>query len=82
MSLKRVLSSVNQYPKREKQKLLLIFNHGSTPGYLEYFTISWLEKKVQPEAVRFMNKGAGCTHSVNTAILCLPTKNLASVFPL
>ena len=77
-NLQRMLEVVDQAPVTRQQKLRL-FKQGicprlSWPLLMEDFSITWLERDLQPVVTKYLKKWSGLARSSNTAVLFLPSK--------
>ena len=84
-TLQRMLTFIDETPVTRQQKLRL-FKHGvcprlSWPLLIEDFTITWLERELQPLATKALKKWAGLARSSNTSILFLPARKGGLAIP-
>ena len=83
--LQRMLSAIDGVPLSRQQKLRL-FRYGVCPRLswsllIEEFSITWLERELQPLATKALKRWAGLTRSSNTSILFLPAKRGGLALP-
>ena len=77
-NLKRMLQAVDKCPLTSRQKLML-YKAGVCPWLswlllIEELPITWVERKLEATATRFLKKWAGLAKCANTALLYHPTK--------
>ena len=84
-SLQRMLTVIAETPLTRQQKLRL-FKHVvcprlSWPLLVEDFSISWLERELQPLATKALKQWSGLARHSNTSILFLPAKRGGLALP-